>query len=159
MNLDSRKVLSQNITDLVNKSGRQLIDIHASAQQAGISFNYPQLTKLASVKSESSKNPTIETLEKLVEIFRCTISPDLEMWMLLKEGYFSGQVVTEVINPKIMDDYLNEFLFALTTMKVVSFSKEQYETALNVGKFCYLKFTDGSSPNTGLTKESPVKVG
>ena len=159
MNLDSRKVLSQNITDLVSKSGRQLIDIHASAQKAGINFNYPQLTKLASVKSESTKNPTIETLEKLVEIFRSTIAPDLEMWMLLKEGYFSSHVAPEAINPKILDNYLNEFLFALTTMKVVSFSKEQYEAALNVGKFCYLKFTEGSTTANAVSKDNQIKVG
>lgn len=158
MNLDSRKVLSQNITDLVNKSGRQLIEIHASAQEAGINFNYPQLTKLASVKSESSKNPTIETLEKLVEIFRCTIAPDLEMWMLLKEGFFGEQAATQPVNVKIMDNYLNEFLFALTTMKVVSFTKEQYEAALNVGKFCYLKFTDHTSSSNGTITEPPAKV-
>lgn len=119
---------------------------------AGITFNYPQLTKLASVKSESSKNPTIETLEKVVEIFRSTIAPDLEMWMLLKEGYFGNKQTTDILDAKIMDNYLNEFLFALTTMKVVSFSKEQYETALNVGKFCYLKLV--GTPST----DQSVKV-
>lgn len=141
MNTDSCKILAQNLTDLINKSGRQLIDIHSQAQQAGILFNYPQLTKLSSIKSESVKNPTIETLEKVVEIFRTTVEPDLEMWMLLKEGYFSGQASPETVDPKLLEQYLNEFLFALTTMKVVALTKEQYEGALNVGRFCSLKFS------------------
>jgi hypothetical protein len=144
MNTDSCKILAQNLSDLINKSGRQLIDIHAQAQQAGILFNYPQLTKLSSTKSESAKNPTLETLEKVVEIFRTTVAPDLEMWMLLKEGYFSGHATPETVDPKLLEQYLNEFLFALTTMKVVGFTKEQYESALNVGRFCSLKFTGQS---------------
>lgn len=155
MNTDSCKILAQNLTDLINKSGRQLIDIHAQAQQAGIVFNYPQLTKLSSIKSESVKNPTIETLEKVVEIFRATVAPDLEMWMLLKEGYFSSAPAPQILDPKLLEQYVNEFLFALTTMKVVGFTKEQYENALNVGKFCSMKY----SGQTVMTPELAERKG
>lgn len=141
MNTDSCKILAQNLTDLINKSGRQLIDIHAQALQAGIQFNYPQLTKLSSIKSESVKNPTIETLEKVVDIFRATVEPNLEMWMLLKEGHFSSATAPAILDPKLLEQYVNEFLFALTTMKVVSLTKEQYENALNIGKFCSMKYS------------------
>lgn len=155
MNTDSCKILAQNLTDLINKSGRQLIDIHAQAQQAGIVFNYPQLTKLSSIKSESVKNPTIETLEKVVEIFRATVAPDLEMWMLLKEGYFSSTPAPQILDPKLLEQYVNEFLFALTTMKVVGFTKEQYENALNIGKFCSMKY----SGQTVMTPELAERKG
>lgn len=95
------------------------------------------------------------TLEKVVEIFRATVAPDLEMWMLLKEGYFSSAPAQEILAPKLLEQYVNEFLFALTTMKVVGFTKEQYENALNVGKFCSMKY----SGQTVMTPELAERKG
>lgn len=136
------QVIAQNITDLLNLSGEQLKSVHGRAAERGININYPMIAKLGSLKSEAPKNPSLETLDKVVEVLRAIPGQEkLEHWMLLKEKYFRGgdSASENLITEAFMKDFVDELLFAITTMKIIPLTEEQYNNVKNVAKFCYMK--------------------
>jgi hypothetical protein len=141
-NMNIGQVIAQNITDLLSISGEQLKAVHARAAERGIHLNYPMLAKLGSTRSEAPKNPSLETLDKVVEVLRTIPGQEgLQHWMLLCEGFFKGQKseFANLVTEDYMREFVDEFLFALTTMKVLELENSQFEQMKNVAKFCYMK--------------------
>lgn len=134
------QIIAQNITDLLSTSNEQLKSVHARAAEAGLHINYPMLAKLGSIKSEAPKNPSVETLDKVVDVLRMIPGQEkLQPWMLLCEGYFRDKkpVESQQASEQFMVEYLDEFLFAITTMKILPLDGDTYEKLKNVGTFCY----------------------
>jgi|GEM_PF-4708354 len=146
------QVIAQNITDLLSLSGEQLKSVHGRAAERGININYPMIAKLGSLKSEAPKNPSLETLDRVVEVLRTIPGQEtLEHWMLLKEGYFRGgnPASSNQITESFMKDFVDELLFAITTMKIIPLTEDQYNNVKNVAKFCYMK-------KLNLDKQEPI---
>lgn len=145
------QVIAQNITDLLSASGEQLKTVHGRAAERGININYPMIAKLGSLKSEAPKNPSLETLDKVVEVLRTIPGHEnLEHWMLMKEGYFRGgnSVAGNQITESFMKDFVDELLFAITTMRIMPISEDQYNNLKNVAKFCYMKKLNLDKPES-----------
>jgi len=153
--MDIGQVIAQNITDLLAAANEQIKNVHAKAAEKGVIFNYTMLTKLGSVKSESLKNPSIETLEKAAEVLKFANGfSGLQTWMLLCPGYFkNGQKASDSeVNEEFMKEFVEEFLFAVTTMKVLQLDESKYESLKNVATFCYMKKLGNTQKTTGTAK-------
>jgi hypothetical protein len=155
--MDIGQVIAQNITDLLAAANEQIKNVHARAAENGVSFNYTMLTKLGSVKSTSLKNPSIETLEKAAEVLKFANGfSELQPWMLLCPGFFRTGVPRNdnQISEAFMNEVIEEFLFAVTTMKVLHLDETQYESLKNVAKFCFMKKVVDRNKDSGITAKA-----